>query len=62
MQVCVSCCVLTAGRAQMKERANQHSGRVINDVTFVLVTGRNSQAARAFTIMLVLSIWLQIKH
>lgn len=37
----------------MKERANQHSGRVINDVTFVLVTERNSQAARAFTIMLV---------
>lgn len=38
--------VSTVGRAQMKERANQHSGRVINDVTFVLVTAKNSQAAR----------------
>lgn len=28
----------------MKERAIQHSGGVINDVTFVLVTAKNSQS------------------
>lgn len=46
MRGCVPWSVSTVGRAQMKERANQHSGRVINDVTFVLVTAKNSQATR----------------